>query len=74
MSFCQRLSPNTPDNENLSISFISNLLSMSTRSLQMHLNNEGTTFSQLLLTTRKELAKKKWYGLTPKEYKKLLHK
>ena len=88
------------DNENLSLAFIANLLSMSTRSLQMHLKNEGTTFSELLLTTRKELAKKylkenystedityllgfldpssfrkvfkKWYGLTPKEYKKML--
>ncbi len=89
------------DNENLSLSFIANLLSMSTRSLQMHLKNEGTTFSKLLLTTRKELVKKylkenystedityllgfidpssfrkvfkKWYGMTPKEYKKLLN-
>lgn len=46
------------DNEKLSIKFVARELSMSVRSLQAHLKNEGVEFSKLLKESREQLAKK----------------
>ncbi len=46
------------DNDSLSIKFVARELSMSVRSLQTQLKNEGVEFSILLKETREQLAKK----------------